>query len=457
MTYRQSIEGCLEATIGSGGLDAAGLTRNLEALKPHCDALKTAYHDQTIPLLRVPEWSDDLDEAEAALARLSDGARTLIFFGTGGSSLGGQVLAQLGGWFIPGEQRKGQLKRPRTRLYDNLDARTLERMLASIDLAASRFVVISKSGNTAETLVQFLSTLQAAKAAGLEKQIPSMFLALSEKASADNGLRAVCERYAIPVLEHHAQIPGRFSALTNVGGLAALARGLNMAALRKGAKLVVDEMLTAETPGDCAPALAAAVMVGLMQERGCNTSVMMPYSDRLKSLGHWYAQLWAESLGKNGKGSAPIAALGPVDQHSQLQFFLDGPPGQVITIVRHATKGEGPEIALETARLAGAGYLAGRRAGDLVDAQQNAIPQALIEAGRPVRLIDCGDIDEETLGSLMMHFMIETILAARLLGVNPFDQPAVEEGKRLTKEQLAGDAAAKEKTGGHSPVAAVDR
>jgi len=457
MTYRQSIEGCLEAAIGPGGLDAASLMARLEGLKPHLEALKAAYHDETIPLLRVPEWRDDLDEAKAALERLCEGARTLIFFGTGGSSLGGQVLAQLGGWFIPGEQRNGQLERPRTRLYDNLDARTLERMLASIDLAASRFVVISKSGNTAETLVQFLSTLQAVKAAGLEVQIPAMFLALSEDTKAANGLRSVCAHYGIPLLEHHAQIPGRFSALTNVGGLAGLARGLDMTALRGGAKTVVDEMLGAEAPQDCKPAYGAAMMVGMMEERGCRTSVMIPYADRLKSFAHWYAQLWAESLGKGGKGSTPVAALGPVDQHSQLQLYLDGPPGQMITIVRHNSRGEGPVIAPEFAQLAGADYLAGRNAGDLVDAQQNAIPQALIEAGRPVRLIDCGDIEEETLGSIMMHFMIETILAAKMLGVNPFDQPAVEDGKRLTMMQLAGDAAEGEKTGGHSPVAAVDR
>jgi len=235
MAYRQSIEGCLEAAVGSGGLDAAGLARRLDDLSPHLEALKGAYREDAVPLLRVPEWREDLVEAEAALARLGEGARTLIFFGTGGSSLGGQALAQLGGWFIPGEHPTGQSERPRTRLYDNLDARTLERMMADLELGAARFVVISKSGNTPETLVQFAAALEAVKGAGLEARIPDMFLAVSQPGGEANGLRAVCARYGIPMLDHHPDIPGRFAALTNAGALAGLTRGLDMTALRRGA------------------------------------------------------------------------------------------------------------------------------------------------------------------------------------------------------------------------------
>ena len=457
MTYRQSIEGCLEPAIGDGGLDAASLASQLDALKPHLDDLKQAHQDNTIALLRVPEWRDDLVLARKALERLSVGANTLIFFGTGGSSLGGQALAQLGGWLIPGDFREGQLSRPRTRLYDNLDARTLDRTLASVNLVRARFMVTSKSGNTAETLVQFLAALQAVKAAGLEAEIPKMFLGLSQAGDDNNGLRAVCREYGIPVLDHPPDIPGRFSALSNVGAVVGFAQGIDIELLRKGAQSVVEAMLAAKTPNDFAPALGAVMMVGLMKQRDCHASVMIPYCDRLERFSHWYAQLWAESLGKAGQGSTPVAALGPVDQHSQLQLYLDGPKSHVITIIRHQSGGEGPLIEPKLAELAGLGHLAGQTAGCLIEAQQAAIPEALIAAGRPVRLIDCGDIEEETLGALLMHFMIETILAARLLGVDPFDQPAVEEGKRLTLVRLAQGAGAKEKAGGHSSIATIDR
>jgi glucose-6-phosphate isomerase len=147
-------------------------------------------------------------------------------------------------------------------------------------------------------------------------------------------------------------------------------------------------------------------------------------------------QLWGESLGKRGEGTTPVAALGPVDQHSQLQLYLDGAPQHVITVVRENCAGTGPRVGADLAKLAHTEYLAGHAAGDLVAAQQKAIPEALIAAGRPVRTIDLERLDERALGALMMHFMLETILAGHLLGVDPFDQPAVESGKIITRRYL---------------------
>jgi glucose-6-phosphate isomerase len=197
----------------------------------------------------------------------------------------------------------------------------------------------------------------------------------------------------------------------------------------------------------------------MMKQRNVRAMVMLPYSDRLERFAHWHAQLWGESLGKAGEGSAPVAALGPVDQHSLLQLLMDGPRDYLVTTLRHDNAGIGPMIDPALARQAGAPYLGGHTIGDLVEAQQRAIPEVLIKSGRPVRTVDFEALDEEVLGSLLMHFMIETILAARLLGVDPFDQPAVEEGKRLTRQYLGGDQpdGEEDKQGGHSPATAVDR
>ncbi|GAB4225928.1 MAG: glucose-6-phosphate isomerase [Methyloligellaceae bacterium] len=438
MAYEQAIEGCLEAGLGGHGLSRARLDDLLSRLAPELDALRAAHADNSLPLLKVPEWRDDLDEAAAALQRLCEGARTLVLFGTGGSSLGGQTVAQLGGWFIPGVETKGQKRRPRTRFYDNLDAATLERVLAGLDLERTRFVVTSKSGNTPETLVQAITALQAAKDAGLESRLPQLFLGISEPAreGTQNGLRTLFEAHGIPLLDHPPDIGGRFSALTIVGMIPALARGLDAAAFRSGARQVVGALLKGDTPEAFAPALGAAVTVGLMQEKGIRSLIMMPYSDRLGRFSHWFVQLWGESLGKQGQGSTPVAALGPVDQHSQLQLYLDGPRDHMITILCHECSGAGPRVDPGLAALAGAPYLADRAAGDLVAAQQRAIPLALREAGRPVRVIHLQRLDEAGLGALMMHFMLETILSARLLGVDPFGQPAVESGKELTRRYL---------------------
>jgi glucose-6-phosphate isomerase len=169
-------------------------------------------------------------------------------------------------------------------------------------------------------------------------------------------------------------------------------------------------------------------------------TVLWSYADRLKTFGPWWRQLWAESLGKNGKGSTPVAALGPVDQHSQLQLFLDGPGDALYTLLSTDTAHTGPEVPAARADALGLSYLSGKTMGDLVAAEARATAESLAKRGRPVRRIHAPKLDERTFGALMMHFMLETILMGRLMGVDPFDQPAVEEGKVLARKYLAGGA-----------------
>jgi len=147
-------------------------------------------------------------------------------------------------------------------------------------------------------------------------------------------------------------------------------------------------------------------------------------------------QLWAESLGKSGKGTTPLAALGPVDQHSQLQLFIGGPRDKLFTVITVDGVGLGPRIDGELAKAAGEPGFAGKTIGDLVTAEGRATAETLAKNGCPVRTIHINKLDEESLGELMMHFMLETIIAARLLGIDAFDQPAVEEGKVLAKKYL---------------------
>jgi glucose-6-phosphate isomerase len=168
--------------------------------------------------------------------------------------------------------------------------------------------------------------------------------------------------------------------------------------------------------------------------------VMMAYADRLEKFVKWYVQLWAESLGKDGKGTTPVAALGPVDQHSQLQLFIAGPRDKLFTVITTAMAGKGSRIDGELARLAGESGFGGKTVGDLVAAQGRATIETLAKNGCPVRSIHIETLDEFSLGEMLMHFMLETIIAAHLLGLDPFDQPAVEEGKILAKRYLTGAA-----------------
>ena len=203
------------------------------------------------------------------------------------------------------------------------------------------------------------------------------------------------------------------------------------------AGLVLAPVLSKKPAAQVPAALGAALSVALAESKGKSISVLLAYCDRLQRLTHWYVQLWAESLGKNGKGTTPIAALGPVDQHSQLQLFIAGPRDKLFTVVTVGAAGQGPRIDGELAKLAGEPGFSGKTIGDLVAAEGRATAETLAKNGCPVRTIYIDRLDEETLGELMMHFMLETIIAAHLLGIDAFDQPAVEEGKVLAKKYLA--------------------
>ncbi|MET0430208.1 MAG: glucose-6-phosphate isomerase, partial [Microvirga sp.] len=150
----------------------------------------------------------------------------------------------------------------------------------------------------------------------------------------------------------------------------------------------------------------------------------------------WWVQLWAESVGKDGKGSQPVAAIGPVDQHSQLQLYLAGPNDKLFTVLTTEVAGLGPVMDEALAKRAGEPGFAGKHIGDLVAAQGRATADTLAKNGRPTRQMHIETLDERAMGELLMHFMLETILAGYALGVDPFDQPAVEEGKILAKTYL---------------------
>ena len=251
-------------------------------------------------------------------------------------------------------------------------------------------------------------------------------------------------------MDHDPGVGGRFSVLTNVGLLPAAVCGLDIGAIRAGAADALAPVLASKPPAEVPAAVGAALAVALAASKPI--AVMMAYADRLERFTRWYVQLWAESLGKDGKGTTPIGALGPVDQHSQLQLYIAGPRDKLFTVVTASPAGRGPRMAADLAKLAGEPDFAGKTIGDLVAAQGRATAETLAKNGCPVRTIHLAALDERHLGELLMHFMLETIIAARLLGVDPFDQPAVEEGKVLAKKYLAGLSSASSSVSRERPV-----
>ena len=436
MSIVQSIDNAREEHIGPHGVSAGTLKSALQRAESALDWLRARHADRSLPLLRLPDAHGDLETIRNAARQLADRATDIVILGTGGSSLGGQTLAQLAGFAIPGV---GALRvPPHLHFIDNLDPDSFGTMLAKLPHATTRFVAISKSGGTAETLMQTIAALSAVMGQGLQTRIPDIFLGISEPAKPGkaNGLRDLLGKYRVPMLDHDTGVGGRYSALTNVGLFPAAMLGLDIAAIREGAGLALAPVLSKKPVTQVPAAIGAALSVALAESKGKSISALMAYCDRLQRFTHWYVQLWAESLGKDGKGTTPLAALGPVDQHSQLQLFIGGPRDKLFTVVTVDGAGLGPRIDGELAKLAGEAGFGGKTIGDLVAAEGRATSETLAKNGCPVRTIHIGKLDEESLGELMMHFMLETIIAAHLLGIDAFDQPAVEQGKVLAKSYL---------------------
>jgi glucose-6-phosphate isomerase len=434
MPIKQSIDSALEKNIGRHGVAEAALAGALARAEGALDRLREHYAEGTLPLLRLPERQDDLAEIRGAAQQLTAGATDIVILGTGGSSLGGQTLAQLAGYNVPGV---GALREPpRVHFIDNLDPHSYQTMLAKLPLATTRFVAISKSGGTAETLMQTIAVLSALKQAGLDPRSAVLGISEPAKPGKRNGLRELLGNHQVPLLDHDPGVGGRYSALTNVGLLPAAVLGLDVAAIRQGAGNALLPVLDKKPPVEVPAARGAALAVALAEGKGKTISVLMAYCDRLERFTHWYVQLWAESLGKDGKGTTPLAALGPVDQHSQVQLFIAGPRDKLFTVVTVEAAGLGPRMDGELAKLAGEPGFAGKTIGDLVAAEGRATAETLARNGCPVRTLHIATLDEAALGELLMHFMLETIIAAHLLGIDAFDQPAVEEGKVLAKKYL---------------------
>jgi glucose-6-phosphate isomerase len=411
------------ALSGGGAPPRAGYDRALSAAGEALAWLRDQREAGGLELLGIPGRTDDIRAATQGAAALK-GFATVAVLGIGGSSLGGQALTAL---------RK--TKKPFVEFHDNPDPFSWAAALKRFDLKKTHFIAISKSGGTAETLIQVLTAAEALKKAGVTS-LKKHFTVITEPHQSP--LADFAAGIGAARLDHPKGVGGRYSVLTMVGLLPALLMGLNVRQLRAGAGTVLDQALAAKTPADVPAATGAALHHALAGEGKLATTILWPYADALAVFGGWWRQLWAESLGKDGKGSTPVSVLGPVDQHSQLQLFRDGPGNALFTILSVDTKGKGAAAPRGAAKRLGLDYLAGKKLGDLVDAECRATAQTLFKNDRPVRRMHLAKVDEFHLGALMMHFMLETIVMGRLMGVDPFNQPGVEEGKVLARQYLAG-------------------
>jgi glucose-6-phosphate isomerase len=417
MYFKQEIQG----TIIDKSIYEASFVQAQTAL----EALKKEFQEQKLPFFSLLADDQDLVSLQPLVDKFQK-FETVVVLGTGGSSLGGQTLCEL-------KQTKFSKRQqgPQVHFMDNIDPYTFKEFFQSVSLETTGFIVISKSGSTAETLCQFLVVLEAFQERGLKSQCQDHFIVITEPKASP--LRSLADQYSLPCLDHPLTIGGRFSVFSVVGSLPALIAGIDVKKVRQGALTLVSETLNA--PLKSSVALMAASLRTFEQEKSINSYVFMPYIDRLYSLSLWFRQLWAESLGKEGKGILPAHASGTVDQHSQLQLYLQGPKDKFFTLVCLNYKKQGRKVNADShdKRL---DYLYNKTMGDLLVAEQNATLKSLVNQGCVVRTLHLEQLNEEVLGALLAELMLETLLMAKLMAINPFDQPAVEESKILTRHYL---------------------
>jgi glucose-6-phosphate isomerase len=340
LPYRQDIQGCLAWRIADAGLSEADLADTLDSLKNAIRRVVVEHRAGLLPQLALPDRRDDL----AMLQRIAQRHRrleTALVLGIGGSSLGGQAVCALakGGPLRP--EREGT----DVVFLENIDPDTFGPWLDAVERRDAGFIAISKSGSTAETIAQLLAAWDRMRTALGPEAAADHFTIMTEPG--DNPLARFARGHGMRIVEHDPKLGGRYSVLST-GALPAMIAGLDAAALRIGAQEVVSGFLAAQSPVDCPAVLGAALNLAFAK-RGRRIHVMFPYADALRPFALWHAQLWAESLGKGGHGTTPVAALGPVDQHSQLQLWLDGPRDKFFSVVQIDRAGTGPLLAGSTA------------------------------------------------------------------------------------------------------------
>lgn len=360
-----------------------------------------------------------------------------VVLGIGGSALGPLAVHQaLNHYYyneLPPEKRS---HRPRFYVMDNIDPVRFNELLQMLDPSKTLFNVISKSGNTSETMAQFLivrDTLRRVCGEGYAEHI----VVTTDKEKGNLlpiVLKEGYQRFVIP-----AGIGGRFSELTPVGLLAAAICGIDVNQLLEGA-LAMDQWIRDSKGVLTNPAQLRAALAYLSWQKGKNISVFMPYADGLKTMADWYAQLWAESLGKRfdrqGRavhvGQTPVKALGVTDQHSQVQLYVEGPDDKVVTFVTVEKFKETREIPMDLELPEDIQFLSGRTLEELLFAEQKATEYALTLAGRQHQKLILPTLNAYNVGQLLLLLEWETAYMGELLNINTFDQPGVEEGKNGT-------------------------
>lgn len=431
---RLDYNGMMSENVGKNGITP----EELEANRPLYEKAAAAMREKR----SMMKWrelphnqGDTVKEIKRIAEKIRSSCESFVILGIGGSALGPiavhQALCHLRYNELPREKRNG----PRLYVEDNVDPERMSSLLDVIDPSATVFNVITKSGSTSETMSQLLIVSDMLKRTVGEGWTEHIVATTDEK---KGNLIKIAGELGLETLYVPDGVGGRFSELSPVGLLCAAVCGIDIDALLDGARFM-DELCENGNIFEN-PAYMSAALEVLAMKKGCNISVMMPYADSLKFMTDWYAQLWAESLGKladnDGRivrtGQTPVKAMGVTDQHSQVQLYTEGPFDKTVTFVgvdKYRTEVKIPHAFDHIPNVA---FLSGHTLNELIKAEQAATEYAVRKSGHLSKTITLPEVNAFTVGQLLYMLEVQTAFAGELLNINAFDQPGVEEGKNAT-------------------------
>lgn len=363
--------------------------------------------------LKIAYETADLKEIKEFSAFINKNFKHTLVMGIGGSSLGAKTLLNL-------------KNKTNVTILESVDSHTIKYVFENLDLKNTAFLTVSKSGKTIECISQTLILLKMFEEKFGKEAIAKQFFFLTE--NKDSPITQLAKEFNIKTLEHHNKIGGRFSYLSNTALIPACIAGLNIDEIRQGAVDTLEYFLNNKENFISEICCAQSDMF----KKGIGANVVMPYIDRLYFLNEWYRQIWAESLGKNGYGTIPVNAMGTVDQHSQLQLYIDGPKDKFFTFILKDK--EKDSLKIEKTFNKGFDYLKGMSLDEIMEIEAKTTVEVLDKRELPIRILQIHQLNERSLSQILMQYMLETIVVGLLNDINPFGQPAVEERKVLAKD-----------------------
>lgn len=387
---------------------------NAREFKNSIEAYQKTLSSKEIGFFRLPQNKELLSETQKVFEHFKH-KKYFIHIGIGGSALGPEMLLSA----------LGDSSGVEFIFVNNIDPDDLCRKLDKVDMKESLIYVVSKSGTTAETVAGMAIVLNKLEACGIKAdQYKDYFVFCTDPEKGE--LRRLSKEWGVKTLEIPSNVGGRFSVLTPVGFLPALFAGIQVQDILEGAEDIQKHLSDPEVGKEF---FNLAFWLKDLHDQGIRQTVMMPYSSLLKEYSAWFVQLWAESLGKEGKGLTPVPAYGATDQHSQMQLFMEGPVDKVLLLIE--VEKFHNDFPLKNS-LSGDSFknLAPFKLSELMKAEFEGTLKALDENGRHVVHLKIPSLQEEFLGQLILFAECLTVMVGELLKVDPFNQPGVEAGKK---------------------------